>query len=784
MPKATPTLALRARGARAWLVWAAGALLLAGLRPGGANALEPPNAGLVLQVPQPITTEATRRVRAAVDGPLKRFQALRQRDPKNAGAFKLVLDFNPDNRDSSSEDFAACLGLEKYLLSLQREQGVRTVAFVHGRLTRHGVLPVLACGEIFLSAEARLGKVTAGDKPLDRVEQTAYEEVAGSRYPPAIVRKMYDPAVEVVEVRATNPKGPRYRDARDPKGPPADPVLGLGAGDTALYDFAQARKFGLCQQVPRNTLDAVLEACGLPRSSLSQSPERPMAWRVVASGTVNGELKEKLQRRIERARGRGANLLIVQLECGDGDAQTAYELGLFLSELNARRDKPIETVAFVTPKARNTAAFLAFGCNKIVMQAEARLGDFDGYVEKHPVLEALSHDLERVRRPGAPPPGRGGQGGVPEVDRQRREDLETKYAAARADLEGTLRKNLADVAGRQHYPVLLAEGLLSRDLGIRAVASARGESVRKFLSEEEYDADRRGERPLWRSLEVVKPAGAGRYLTLNAEKAREWGVAQEVVPGYDEVCALEGVNPGEVRLADADWLDDLADFLRDPWVSIILVMLGITCLILELKMPGVGLPGVVAAVCFVLFFWSHSQLNGQITWLAILLFMLGLLLIGLEVFVLPGFGVCGISGILLVIVSLGLVAYGHWPRTQGDLIGFGQKVGSFSLSLLGALAAAFVLARYLPSIPFANRLMLKPLDEPGEGGAEAAEAAQPEHAALLGAIGVAATPLRPAGKTRFGDEFVDVVAEGGYVLPGTRVQVIEIEGNRIVVKEV
>jgi len=59
-----------------------------------------------------------------------------------------------------------------------------------------------------------------------------------------------------------------------------------------------------------------------------------------------------------------------------------------------------------------------------------------------------------------------------------------------------------------------------------------------------------------------------------------------------------------------------------------------------------------------------------------------------------------------------------------------------------------------------------------------------EYQALLGAIGVAATPLRPAGKTQFGDTFVDVVADGGYIMPGTRVQVIEVEGNRVVVKEV
>jgi membrane-bound serine protease (ClpP class) len=164
--------------------------------------------------------------------------------------------------------------------------------------------------------------------------------------------------------------------------------------------------------------------------------------------------------------------------------------------------------------------------------------------------------------------------------------------------------------------------------------------------------------------------------------------------------------------------------------------------------------------------------------------LLGLLLIGLEVFVIPGFGVTGISGLLLVMGSIGLVAYGHWPRSNEEWIGYGQALGPFTFSVLGALVAAFVLARYLPHIPYVNRLMLKPDELTGEMSDEFADAIHPDTAALLGAIGVAATPLRPAGKVQFGEDFVDVVAEGSYVQPGTRVQVIEIEGNRVVVKEV
>jgi membrane-bound serine protease (ClpP class) len=112
-------------------------------------------------------------------------------------------------------------------------------------------------------------------------------------------------------------------------------------------------------------------------------------------------------------------------------------------------------------------------------------------------------------------------------------------------------------------------------------------------------------------------------------------------------------------------------------------------------------------------------------------------------------------------------------------------LGVFGLGLLGSIIGAMVLASYLPHIPYVNRLILKPQDEETDGIIGEPSVLVPPHiAALLGAIGVAATPLRPAGKVQFGDEFVDVVAEGGYIVPGTRVQVVEIEGNRIVVKEV
>jgi membrane-bound ClpP family serine protease len=278
-------------------------------------------------------------------------------------------------------------------------------------------------------------------------------------------------------------------------------------------------------------------------------------------------------------------------------------------------------------------------------------------------------------------------------------------------------------------------------------------------------------------------------LKLDANLAKELGIAHEIVDNVQEFYDLRGIK--QLRDAELDFLYQFANFLKRAEVRVFLIMIGIACLILEFKMPGISLPGVIAALCFVLYFWAQSQhLSGQIIMLAIMLFVLGLILIALEIFVMPGFGVAGISGIILVVLSLTLATLEKKPETSHEWWNLGRTVGSVGIGLVGAVALAVLAAWYLPSIPYANRLVLKPPRDPhdfyeGDDARHAGhDALQLEAAALLGAIGVAATTLRPAGIARFGDAFVDVVTEGSYVIAGARIQVIEIEGNRVVVKEI
>jgi hypothetical protein len=136
-----------------------------------------------------------------------------------------------------------------------------------------------------------------------------------------------------------------------------------------------------------------------------------------------------------------------------------------------------------------------------------------------------------------------------------------------------------------------------------------------------------------------------------------------------------------------------------------------------------------------------------------------------------------------MLLGLGVAAVEKLPTNLAEGVPLALRLSYYLFALIGAMGAAFIVARFLPQVPGANRLLLAPpTDQPSAGQALLPGAS--EAAELLGAIGTSTTPLRPAGAVRFGEKFVDVVSDGGFIAAGTRVQVIAVEGTRIVVKEV
>ena len=295
----------------------------------------------------------------------------------------------------------------------------------------------------------------------------------------------------------------------------------------------------------------------------------------------------------------------------------------------------------------------------------------------------------------------------------------------------------------------------------RATAESRGRPP--LLAEAMVDGD------------VVIPGviGKGKLLTLTTQEALKHKLADFRADSVEAVLERLGLAGAEVRRAAPTWAETVLRFLTNPVVSSLLMTIGVLGIIVELRTPGFGVPGVVGLGSLALFFWGHwlVQLVG---WEELLLVGAGLILLAIEVFVTPGFGVTGILGIAALLGGLGLSLVGA-GATWAVILG---AVGQAAVSLLLAIAASLVLLRFLPRLPIGRRLVLETELTAREGFASAPETDR----AWLGKRGTTVSPLRPAGIADVEGERVDVVSDGEFIDAGDPITVIRVDGNRIVVR--
>jgi len=265
----------------------------------------------------------------------------------------------------------------------------------------------------------------------------------------------------------------------------------------------------------------------------------------------------------------------------------------------------------------------------------------------------------------------------------------------------------------------------------------------------------------------------GKLLTLTTNEALEHKLADFRGDTVEEVLKRLGLEGAEVRSVSENWAEQLVRFLTHPILSSLLMTVGMLGIIVELRTPGFGVPGALGITSLALFFWGHwlVRLAG---WEEILLVLVGLVLLAVELFVIPGFGITGILGILGLIAGLTLSLIGA-GATAEIVIGAITRV---AVSLLMALAASVVLLRFLPKLPFGRQLILH------TGlGADTGYASAPESdRQWLGMQGTAVSPLRPAGIADIDGKRVDVVSQGEWIDATTPIEVIRVDGNRIVVR--
>ncbi|MEJ6580467.1 MAG: NfeD family protein [Akkermansiaceae bacterium] len=263
-------------------------------------------------------------------------------------------------------------------------------------------------------------------------------------------------------------------------------------------------------------------------------------------------------------------------------------------------------------------------------------------------------------------------------------------------------------------------------------------------------------------------------------------LAEAEIDSMDELLELEGWSKDDLVTATPSGFEQFAWWVAS--VSGLLITIGLFGGYLEFKTPGFGIGGIVSITAFTIFFFGNYLAGNMAGYELAAVFGLGILLILLEIFVIPGFGIAGIVGLLMVVGSLmfSMVDGVEWQRYQwsgdgsyGILDAISGPALHLGLGIFGSIILLYLIMRYLPDVPFLKRFFLPTALAAGTG-----IESHPEDSARVGQTGFALTDLRPAGKAEIAGGIVDVVAEGEFVSKGAPVRIIKEDGMGVVVKKI
>jgi len=452
------------------------------------------------------------------------------------------------------------------------------------------------------------------------------------------------------------------------------------------------------------------------------------------SGPIGSMNEHYFYRKLNQAREAGADLVIVEIDSPGGELEASLNLARRL-----RDTRWAHTVAYVPREALSGAAIMSLGCDDIIMADNAVIGDAGPIFLDEAFM--FQHAPEKIR--------------------------------------SDLARKVRDLAAAKGRPPALAEAMVDDELVVYRVKDrATGEIA--FMTDAEIESSANPEG--WEKVKPVLESRGDKFLEVNGRRAVELQLAQGNAASLRELKKIYEFD-GDPLVYEWSGLDTTVLVLNHGLITALLIIVGLVALFVEFSSPGIGVGGLVAGLCFALFFWSRF-LGGTAEWLEFLLFAAGVIFLLVELFVLPGFGIAGLAGVLLIVSSLILASQSFLvPRSTQQ---FNALINSF-LQVFGAGIAAIVacalIVRHFGKIPLLNRIALEP-PEPAT-----VAPLGPQHAATnteggplqIGDRGTARSTLRPAGQCRFGTRKVDVVADGAFIDAGTEVEVVDISSNRIMV---
>ncbi len=534
---------------------------------------------------------------------------------------------------------------------------------------------------------------------------------------------------------------------------------------------------------------------------------------ITVKGTIDQVTVRSIQRRLILAEQAGADAVVFEIDTFGGNAAAALEICEII------KNSPIQnTVAWIHTKAYSAGTFIAFACQEIVMSPIATIGDCA------PILPGLipipPAERAKIESPLL----------AEIVDSSRRHGYDEKLAIAfvAVDIELWQVENLQ--TGDRLFVDRVEYGVLFEDeppMSMRTQASGgpppgspggvQGQQPKRVLpfhrgfpeksgppmTAEQRDAAVEFQQALASSRPILTNADRGKYvlvdvvidnmqlLVLKTEKAQRYGIAENLTITSDsELKTYFGAS--SITRLDQTWSESLVQMLTVWPVKIALVIIVIIGLVWEMAAPGLGLPGAIGVAALLILIGAPA-LTGMAQWWDVLFIFLGILLIAGEIFVIPGFGIAGISGtIFLCLGFVGLFIAPHpgggvfpvSPDGKSDLL---RGVVSMLVAIFGTGVAFYMLSKHIGSLPIFNKLVLLETGlSRGPAPATSVFSAMATGSRILpqkGDVGVAITPLHPIGRARINGQILDVIADRGMIKTGDRICVKSANKLRIFVEK-
>ena len=498
----------------------------------------------------------------------------------------------------------------------------------------------------------------------------------------------------------------------------------------------------LCAAAPSATTRPATTAPTPPDLS---GPPTPAAV-ITFKGEVDDYSRDELFKRFNQAKAAGAKVIILKLNTPGGLVSAGMDISSFL-----RSQTDVHTIAYVNRMALSAGIMIGVACDEIVMEPESQVGD------SAPIM--LTND-----------------GG-----------LQSLGETERAKMESPVLADFYASSVRNGYSPLLTAAMVSMKRVVHYIQSPDGE--KKFVEQAEYDKlTKDGWTPV---AGVPDPLDAAdTLLTVKADVAERIGLSKGTFTSPESLASSRNYTIIATYAPGAG--EKFIGWLGSAWIRGILIVILLQSLYIAFTHPGHGWIEAIALIALGLLV-GVPLLTGFATWWEVVAIFLGLGLLAIEIFVIPGFGFIGILGIILLFGGLVLTFVGTEPNLPGTLPQFrgtwmNLQRGLFVVTagLACSLFLWFWLNKYLPKMPYFNRLILTGVT----GDVAAALAESPtETGPAVGDIGVAVSELKPGGSVRFVTEsypdgrVAAVISESGWLPAGTNVIVREVAGNRVVVRK-